>query len=171
MIWRTWGLPQFLTWASAPEGWIDGLAGPGRFVVLVFCSVVPAVLVWRRPTSFVPAVGLSLVLFLLLSPAFGMQYLSWSLAAAYLVGTIPATAYNLAASVFVLNVYSRWSGGGAPWDWYEGVAKFPDTWALRLMVVSWLALAWVAVAGLRTALRPDEEPAADGGGARVALEL
>ncbi len=150
---RQWGLPQFLSWAHAPPEWANTLSGSGRFVVLLISGLVPAALVWRRPTSFVPAVGLSLAFFLLLSPAFGMQYLSWPLAAAYLIGIVPATAYNLAASVFVLRVYSYWSGGGFPWDWYEAKANILRWGDLRIMVVAWVALAWVAAAGLRTSLR------------------
>jgi Dolichyl-phosphate-mannose-protein mannosyltransferase len=149
---RQWGLPQFLSWADAPPEWANTLSGSGRFVLILISGLVPAVLVWRRPTSFVPAVGVSLALFLLLSPAFGMQYLSWPLAAAYLVGNIPATAYNLAASVFVLRVYSYWSGGGFPWEWYEAKANILRWGDLRIMVVAWVALAWVAVAGLRGSL-------------------
>lgn len=165
--WRIWGLPQLMTWAGMPVAWTDALVGPGRFVVLLVCGLVPAALVWREPRSFVPAVGLSLVLFLLLSPAFGMQYLSWAIAAAYLIGVLPASAYNLAASLFVLRVYSEWSGGGGPWAWDEAVATFFDQGDERLMIVSWVGLAWVAAAGVWAAVQGDEEPTAELPVARV----
>ena len=80
---RDWGLPQFIEWAGMPEAWTSALSGPGRFLLLLVSGLLPAALVWRRPRSFVPAVGLSLVLFLLLCTTFGTQYLSWALAAAY----------------------------------------------------------------------------------------
>lgn len=152
-----WGLSQFVTWAGMAEAWGDALVGPGRFVVLLVSGLVPAALVWRRPRSFVPAVGLSLVLFLLLSPAFGMQYLSWALAAAYLIRVVPASAYNLAASLFVLMVYRGWNGGSGPWAWDEAFAAPFNPVDERLMVLSWVALAWVAVAGVWTAVRGDED--------------
>jgi hypothetical protein len=147
---RPWGLPQLLTWAHLPDvgAW---LAGPGRFGILLVSALAGAALVWRRPGAVVPAVGLSLVLFLLLSSAFAMQYLAWVLAAAYLIDTGAATAFNLAASVFVVAVYDDWNNA-LPWHWNEA-------WALKfsggervLMFLTWALLAAVAVAGLRLLL-------------------
>lgn len=149
-----WGLPQFLSWGHAPDEWSTTFAASGGVVLLV-CAVLPAALVWRRPNAFIPAVGLSLSLLLVLTPAFGMQYLCWPLSAAYLVGTVPATAYNLAASMLVLRVYGYWSGGGPPWSWYEAkanVLRFSD---LKVMVAAWIALVWVAVEGTRRVTRPE----------------
>ena len=105
---RQWGLPQLLTWAHLP-GAAAWLAGPGRFAILLVSGLAAAAVAWRRPDAVVPAVGLSFVLFLVLSPAFGMQYLAWALAGAYLIDTGVATAYNVAASVFVVVVYDHWS--------------------------------------------------------------
>jgi hypothetical protein len=145
---RQWGLPQFLTWAELTDvaAW---LAGSGRFVILLASGLTAAAVVWRRPDALVPAVGLAFVLFLALSPAFGMQYLAWALAAAYLVDTRAATAYNLAASVFVVAVYSDWSGG-PPWRWYDAWAVPFSAGEVVLMVATWVALAAVGVVGLRS---------------------
>jgi hypothetical protein len=93
------------------------------------------------------------VLLLLLSPAFGMQYLSWAVAAAYLVSTRAATGYNLAASVMVIVVYIRWNGA-YPWNWWEAGGQRFLAREFALMVVVWLALAVVAGAGLRYLGRP-----------------
>jgi uncharacterized membrane protein len=144
---RQWGLPQFLAWVGLPDagGW---LAGPGRFGILLVSGLTAAAVVWRRPDAVVPAVGLSLVLFLLLSPAFGMQYLSWPLAAAYLIDTAAATVYNVAASVWVLVVYSHWSDA-YPWHWYAAWAVPFTSGELVLMALTWVALAVVGLAGLR----------------------
>ena len=144
---RQWGLPQFLTWAHLP-GVAAWLAGPGRFGILLVSGLAAAAVVWRRPGALVPAVGLSLVLFLLLSPAFGMQYLTWALAGAYLIDTRAATAYNVAASVFVLVVYDHWSGG-LPWHWYQAWAVPFSPRELVLMVLTWVLLAAVGLMGLR----------------------
>ncbi len=144
---REWGLPQFLTWVDLPGagGW---LAGPGRFGILLVSGLAAAAVAWRRPDAVVPAAGLSLVLFLVLSPAFGMQYLVWPLAAAYLIDTAAATAYNVAASVFVVVVYSHWSDA-YPWRWYAAWAVPFSSSELVLMVLTWVALAAVGLAGLR----------------------
>ena len=144
---RQWGLPQFLTWVDVPGagGW---LAGPARFGILLVSGLAAAAVVWRRPDAVVPAVGLSLVLFLLLSPAFAMQYVAWPLAAAYLIDMAAATAYNVAASVFVVVVYDHWNDA-YPWHWYAAWAVPFSSGELVLMVVTWLALAAVGLVGLR----------------------
>jgi hypothetical protein len=143
---REWGLPQFLTWGelSGAGGW---LAGSGRFGILLASGLAAAAVAWRRPDAVIPAAGLALVLFLLLSPAFGMQYLAWPLAAAYLVDTAAATVYNAAASVFVLVVYSNWSDA-YPWRWYDAWAVPFTSGELVLMVLTWVALAAVGLVGL-----------------------
>jgi 4-amino-4-deoxy-L-arabinose transferase-like glycosyltransferase len=144
---RQWGIPQFLTWADLP-GAAAWLAGPGRFGILLVSGLTAATVVWRRPDALVPAVGLSFVLFLVLSPAFGMQYLAWALAGAYLIDTRAATGYNLAASAFVLVVYDDWTGV-RPWHWYQTWAVQFSPRELALMVVTWVLLAAVAVVGMR----------------------
>ena len=167
---RDWGLPQFIEWAGMPEAWTSALSGPGRFLLLLVSGLLPAALVWRRPRSFVPAVGLSLVLFLLLCTTFGTQYLSWALAAAYLIGFLPATAYNLAASVFAFVIYREWSGGGPPWAWDTALAHTFGPFELRLLALCWAALAWVAAAAIWTAVRDDREPTTELPARRVVLE-
>jgi uncharacterized membrane protein len=143
---RQWGLPQFLIWAHLPDG-AAWLTGSGRFAILLVSGLAAAALVWRRPAALVPAVGLSLVLFLLLSSAFAMQYLVWPLAAAYLVDTAAATGYNVAASIFVVAVYDHWNRA-LPWHWYEARADAFSASEFVLMVVTWVLLAAVAVTGL-----------------------
>jgi hypothetical protein len=144
---RQWGLPQFFSWAHLP-GVGSWLAGPGRFGVLLLSGLAAAAVAWRRPDAVVPAVGLALVLFLLLSPAFGMQYLAWALAGAYLIDTAVATAYNLLASIYVLVVYDHWNHA-RPWHWYDAWAVSFTSGELVLMVLTWIALGAVGFAGLR----------------------
>jgi hypothetical protein len=151
---REWGLVQFFEWAEMPQAAIDFLIGPGRFVALVLCVGLPLLMLWRRPDSLGAATGLALALFLLLSPAYGMQYLVWPLAAAYLVNFWAATVFNLVASGFVIVVYDRWNHA-YPWDW--DVAKaipFDSSRLFFMAVVTWLALAAVVVAGLLFLRRP-----------------
>jgi 4-amino-4-deoxy-L-arabinose transferase-like glycosyltransferase len=144
---RQWGLPQFLTWAHLP-GVSAWLVGPGRFGILLVSGVAAAVVAWRRPGAVVPAVGLSFVLFLVLSSAFGMQYLVWPLAGAYLIDTATATAYNVVASIFVVVVYNHWNHA-LPWHWYDAWAVPFSPRELVLMVLTWVLLAAVGLVGLR----------------------
>lgn len=137
---RQWGLIQIAHWLGDPA-WESFLIGPGRFVVLVVCCLVPAYFVWRRPALLASAVGLSLVGFLLLSPAFGVQYTVWPLAAAYLIGFTTATLYNLAAGTMLFLIYDRWSRG-LPW-YYAGGSKFVPT-EVAVGMIAWVALLLVA---------------------------
>jgi hypothetical protein len=145
---RQWGLVQFLTWAHAPTGTVAWLVGQGRFAVVLVSGLAAAAVAWRRSDALVPAVGLSLVLFLLLSSAFAMQYLAWPLAGAYLIDRWAATGYNLIASAFIVVVYNHWNRA-LPWHWYEARAGSFRTIELVLMVITWTLLAAVALVGLR----------------------
>ena len=107
---------------------------------------MPAYFVWRNPALLPPAVGLSLVGFLLLSPAFGVQYAVWPLAGAYLIGFTSATLYNLTAGAMLVAIYNRWSGG-LPWD-HARASKYTVTEVL-IGMVAWAALLLVAVIGIR----------------------
>ncbi|MDQ7908852.1 glycosyltransferase family 39 protein [Phytohabitans sp. ZYX-F-186] len=151
---REWGLVRFAEWFELSPAAIDFLVGPGRFIGLLLCAGLPLLLVWRRPTDLGAAAGLSLGLFLLVSPAFGFQYLVWPLAAAYLVNFWLATVYNAIASWFVLLVYDRWNNA-YPWNWDVGTAiSFQSSRPYVLAVLTWQALAAVVVAGMLLLRRP-----------------
>jgi hypothetical protein len=144
---RQWGLIQILRWLGlGPQG-LAVIAGPGRFVILALCALLPAILLWRRPWAAAPAVGLALVMFLMLTPAFGMQYLSWGLAGAYLISTRAATAYNLFGSLFMVIVYDHWNNA-YPWNWNVAPGKPFRTKELFLQYPAWFSLLAVAVIGL-----------------------
>lgn len=142
-----WGIPQFLDWLGVSSAGVTELRDAARLPALLTAGLVPAVLVWRRPHAWTVAFGLSFCLFLLLSPAFGMQYLVWPLAAAYLVDWRAATAYNLAASAFAYVVYANWNAN-TWWHWGEAVALPFQPSGLLLMTVTWTALLLVVVHGL-----------------------
>jgi 4-amino-4-deoxy-L-arabinose transferase-like glycosyltransferase len=147
-----WGFIQIGHWFDDP-GWADFLTGAGRFPVVLLCALVPAALVWRRPAMTAEAVGLSLVSFLFLSPAFGCQYLVWATAAAYLLNFGWATAYNLSAGLLLFKVYTRWAHG---FPWYHA-----DYWGLvgvELVgaLLLWGCLGVLTVLGLRRVLASED---------------
>ncbi|CAN5548309.1 hypothetical protein BH10ACT8_BH10ACT8_28650 [soil metagenome] len=148
-----WGLIQIGHWFGDPA-WSHFLTGTGRFPVVLLCAAIPAVLVWRRPDLVAEGIGLSLVGFLFLSPAFGTQYLVWGMAAGYLISFRLATFYNLFAGLVLFKVYTRWSHG-FPWDRanYWGL----DHLELAGALVLWACLGVTTIIGIRhlAGTRPD----------------
>jgi hypothetical protein len=98
--------------------------------------------VHRKPEVVAEAVALSVAGFLLLSPAFGVQYLLWPVALAYALDFRAATIYNILASVLAVGLYMQWSGGvvlnnaeSAPLT--EGERLFASlVWAALFVVVA-----------------------------------
>ncbi|MDQ1691889.1 MAG: hypothetical protein QOD87_1997 [Pseudonocardiales bacterium] len=110
---RQWGIVQLLSWTHNQQ-LVALSVSPGKTIVVAICALGPAALVWQRGDQAVEAACWSLTSFLLLSPAFGVQYLAWAAAPAFLLDVGVATAYNVLAGLFLLQVYNRWSGG-FPW--------------------------------------------------------
>jgi hypothetical protein len=115
---RPWGLVRFadgLGWS-----WLSQfMIGPGRFIVVMLCALIPAALTWHRQGLEMESVAMSLVAFLILSPASSVQYLAWALAAAYLLDIWSATLYNVLGGLLLFLIYDHWNGG-LPWI---GLAK------------------------------------------------
>jgi uncharacterized membrane protein len=146
-----WGVPQFLHWARHEHGYYLSVLSHTGPVMLLVAALIPALLVWEAPHEWMLAAGLGFPLFLLLSPAFGMQYLVWPLAAAYLVNGLLAAIYNMVASVFAWLVYSDWSGRW--WGWNEAHGLPFTTTGLVLMCLTWCTLLLVVLYGLGSAVR------------------
>ena len=148
---RQWGPVEFAHLLNAPASTITFLAGEGRFLVVLLSAALPALLLYWRRNAALPAIGLSLGLFLLLSPAFGFQYLTWPLAACYLIDLRSATAYNLSAGALMAEVYNRWNGG-LPWDVANSTPILPKEVVAAAVV--WALLLLVMIVGLRRITRP-----------------
>jgi hypothetical protein len=160
-----WGLVDVAHRANLP-GLVSFLPGSGRFLILAAASLIPAALVLRRPNTLALGVGLSLAMFLLLTPTFSMQYLAWPAAGVLLLNIRWGTAYNIAAGVFLFVVYNRWSHG-FPWNRADAGPLLPNE--VRYAWVAWFVLLACVVAGvirmwrwpneqideLETARRPD----------------
>jgi Dolichyl-phosphate-mannose-protein mannosyltransferase len=141
---RQWGLVQFGYWASNAN--MITFLIDGRILSVAICALVPALLLWRRPDRVVEALGLCLVGFLVLSPAFGVQYLAWPLAAAFLVDFWLAVVYNILGGLFLYNIYDYWSGG-LPWNEAKAVLFTPGQ--VVFGVVVWASLLVVLGVGSR----------------------
>lgn len=148
--WRQWGPFEFAQALHAPASATTFIAGPGRFIAVLISALLPAVLLYWRRDAALPAIGLSLALFLLLSPAFGEQYLAWPVAAAYLIELRAATAYNLATGALLAEVYNRWNGG-LPWNRAEATPLLPKE--VAALAVVWALLLLVVIVGLRRIAR------------------
>ncbi len=163
---REWGFAYFVSaqgpsWASVGQ-WLQstgsllavGLAMLAPFVVLAL---------QRREANLLALAGLPLATFLLLSPAYGMQYLTWALAAVYLLDLRLATLYNVAASIFVLVVYDSWNHA-PPWRWDVALAAPFNLPQVLLMALTWSMLLVSIVIGPaggavahRSSARPEHE--------------
>lgn len=142
---RPWGLIKLADAMdlSTVSTW---LTGPGRYAVLLVSALIPAVLSWIRPRATMECVGLSLGSFLVLSPAFGVQYLAWVVTASVLLGRKSAIVYNLASGLFLLVVYIHWNGGLMWTSVAEGQAFSPAELNLALGV--WAVLIFVMYRGI-----------------------
>jgi hypothetical protein len=151
---RQWGPVKFASLLHAPASVITFLPGPGRFLMVLISALLPALLLcWRRDAALA-AIGLPFAVFLLLSPAFGTQYLAWPVAAAYLIDFRAATAYNLSAGAILAEVYNRWNGG-LPWNVARATPFVPKEVAAAAVV--WALLLLVVIVGVYRVARPRAE--------------
>jgi 4-amino-4-deoxy-L-arabinose transferase-like glycosyltransferase len=148
---RQWGLVEFAHLAHTRASTIAFLVSPGRFLVLLLSALLPALLLYWHRDAALPAIGLSLALFFLLSPAYATQYMAWPVAAAYLIDFGAATAYNLSAGALLAEVYNRWNGG-LPWDIARASQMLPKE--VAALAVVWALLALVVIVGLRRIIKP-----------------
>jgi len=153
-----WGPVLFLRSLGSPEAVLNVVVGPGRFLILLVCALLPALLVRRHPEKAMEGLALPIPLFLLLTPAFGTQYLAWAVVFVYLLEPRTATAYSFSAGVMLLWTYTVWSGGI---PWYRAHARPLDGVAIALGVVTWLALLACVIQGVRI-VRGDVQQTSEG---------
>ncbi|GAC1541209.1 MAG: hypothetical protein NVS2B7_13810 [Herpetosiphon sp.] len=93
-----------------------------------------------KPTLFVQS-GLILLVFLVVSPGFGVQYLAWIMPWVVVAGIRASMAVYAACGVFLASVYSFWAG---QWPWhYAGSPS--NGWDSRPDVIAVELLAWASI--------------------------
>jgi hypothetical protein len=152
-----WGLPVLAAMLGLDPVAHQPILHVGAYLALALAALGPVLLERRTPDGDLLRFGLVLATFLALSPAFGMQYLVWPLAASYLVGLRYATVYNLTASAFALVIYSLWNDAW-PWDWGEARSFVLPEHLVWLMFSTWLALLAVVLGGVGRLLAPQPGP-------------
>jgi hypothetical protein len=147
-----WGLIAFMRNAGLSARWFDLVHGPGRFVALLLTAGLPVLIAWLRPRAAVPAFGLALAGFLLLTPTFGTQYLAWAAAATLLINVWVGIAYNAAAGFLLVMVYDRWNSA-YPWHWDNGRAVALSPGQTIVGQVVWVILLVGVVVGMWWSVR------------------
>ena len=112
-----------------------------KYLILLL-SVAVAWLM-NRPQTRIPLFdqfGITLFLFLFLTPGFGVQYLYWLTPWAVTLGARSYWFHSLTAGAFLFTVYNFWSGG-MPWRFANSLAIGP--WGRRTQVLQ--VLAWISV--------------------------
>ncbi len=90
---------------------------------------------------------------MLLTPGFGIQYLTWLAIASFLLGPAGAIGYNLIGGAFMFSVYHYWNRG-FPWHFADsdkvGPWRAPQALLGR---AAWIYLLVWAALMMREALR------------------
>jgi hypothetical protein len=126
----------------------------GIGVPITFGAItVAAVYLRRRKMSLMYMAGSSILLFLVLAPSFGIQYLRWILPFCFLFGRPVTLGVYAATSVFLAFRYTSWSDG-LPW-YFADAPRVHTGWvndlAGHLGAACWLTLGIAAVACLNLA--------------------
>ncbi len=143
---RQWGPYKFAESLQVPGRLLDLYSGPGTYLVLLLCALLPAWFVWRSGAHRAPAaLGLCLSMFLLISPGWAPQYTSWIAAAVFLIEFWTATAFTVVAGLVYATLYTMWAGNKL-WD-YAYITTLTKT-QMAILVPAWLAVIPCVAVGL-----------------------
>jgi hypothetical protein len=137
-----WGVTRLISWLPPGFGTIEkAYIRWGGVALLV---VIAAIAWWlnrspRRPPPFLQA-GLSVFLFLSLTPGFGVQYLAWIVPWVVALGTRVTVAVYAACGLFLFAVYTFWSQG---FPWYLADSNTVGDWRGGIIVLE--VLAWLSI--------------------------
>lgn len=136
-IWGTWGLGRIFMprQGGVPAEWYVWFPLVSRYVLLglVFLSALikarqsfsSGLSEEQRGRFLLEAIGWAFLVFLIVTPGFGVQYLSWLVGPGVFLGLFGLLAYTILASVFLFRVYTFWSGG---FPWYYADSNSRGQW-------------------------------------------
>jgi 4-amino-4-deoxy-L-arabinose transferase-like glycosyltransferase len=104
-----------------------------------------------RARSLLGSIGWAFLIFMLLTPGFGIQYLAWLAIASFLLGPAGGIVYNLLGGAFMFSVYHYWNRG-FPWHFADsdkvGAWRAPQALLGR---IAWIYLVVLAALLIREA--------------------
>jgi hypothetical protein len=148
---RQWGLYEGAKAAGVSQGLLDFYAGAGTYLVLALCALLPAWFIRRQPMRAPAALGLSMAMFLLLTPGWAFQYGVYAAAAVFFVEFWSALVVTAGSGAVYVVFYYHWRGD----------VQMLTHRQIPLLFVAWLSMIPSVVVGLRTFLRrgePTENP-------------
>ena len=121
-------------------------------IPFTFTAITVAVVYLRkRNASLSYMAGISIIVFLVLTPGFGVQYLAWMLPFCCLFGDKVMIGVYATSSAFATVTYTFLSGG-IPWYFADALSRHGGyDVVLCIGAVCWITLAASAVTGLRFA--------------------
>jgi hypothetical protein len=137
-----WGVTRLMSWLPPGFGYLEALYI--RWGGIVLLVAIAGIAWWfnrspRRPPPFLQA-GLSVFLFLGLTPGFGVQYLAWIVPWVVALGRTATVAVYAASGVFLFAVYTFWSQG---FPWYLADSNVVGDWRggiVLLELLCWLTI-------------------------------
>ena len=138
-----WGIPRVLN-SVAPASWLNlAYQEKGRLLALGMAAIAAVPMNWpgRKAPLFLQC-GVVALLFMALTPGFGIQYLAWLVP--WVVGAGPGAAavYYSTSGLFAAEVYTYWSGG-FPWYFADAREFIPEWWSPPIVVAE--LVCWVSV--------------------------
>lgn len=95
----------------------------------------------HEPKVLLEGLAWSFMIFLLLSPGFGIQYLVWLAAPIMFFGMKHALRYTIITGVLAFSVYNNWSDG---FPWYYAGSAIWNPWEWLLLYLVWIDLVkWI----------------------------
>ena len=134
-----WGLSRILP-LTGPPALLVLFDQTGRAVVMAAGIGLGVWLYWKSKAEVSLRIGLVASMFLVFTPGFGIQYLSWLLPWVAFLGTEALLIYLICTSLFMFHVYSFWSNG-LPWNVAD--STIVGDWKGFLVwheLLSWLAV-------------------------------
>jgi len=120
-------------------------------VPVAFTAIAIAVVYLRRRHSSLSCMAASsIIIFLILTPGFGVQYLAWILPFCFLFGGRVTSAVYAASSAFVAVIYTHLSDG-IPWYFADALRQHSGSKIVMFFAgLCWIVLAISAAASFRS---------------------